>query len=131
MEKAMSILIKSRQAEFPSFLDSLIKRVAEFMARQMRALLQRRALGQLTRLDNRMLHDIGLSRNDIDAAESLPRGSDPITLLASLRRCPKNAGFADSPRSHCPIYVNCRAEPFRFYRVVGGICFGLFTSMYG
>jgi uncharacterized protein YjiS (DUF1127 family) len=90
MEKAMSILIKSRQAEFPLFLGSLIKRVTEFMARQARALLQRRALGQLKRLDNRMLHDIGLSRNDIDAAESLPRGSDPIALLASLRRAQKH-----------------------------------------
>jgi uncharacterized protein YjiS (DUF1127 family) len=104
MEKAMSILIKSRQAEFPSFLGSLIKRGAEFMARQVRALLQRHALGQLTRLDDRMLHDIGLSRNDIDAAESLPRGSDPIALLASLRRGPKKRALCRFPKKSSPVF---------------------------
>jgi uncharacterized protein YjiS (DUF1127 family) len=89
MEKAMPILIKSRQAEFSSALGSLIERVAEFMARQVRAFSQQRALGQLARLDDRMLRDIGLLRNDIDAAESLPRGCDPIAFLASRRTVPK------------------------------------------
>jgi hypothetical protein len=42
-------------------------------------------LGELARLDDRMLKDIGLFRGDIDAAESLPFGRDPIALLASRR----------------------------------------------
>jgi uncharacterized protein YjiS (DUF1127 family) len=78
------MLIKSRQDKFPSVLDSLIERVAEFIARQLCAFSQRRALHQLARLDDRMLRDIGLFRNDIDAAESLPRGCDPIAFLGSL-----------------------------------------------
>ena len=87
----MSILIKSRQGEFPSVLGSPIERVAEFIARRVHAFWQQRALAQISRFDDRMLHDIELFRNDIDAAESLPRSCDPIAFLGSLRAGRKNA----------------------------------------
>jgi hypothetical protein len=48
-------------------------------------------LGELARLDDRMLKDIGLFRGDIDAAESLSLGRDPIALLASRRAARSNA----------------------------------------
>jgi Domain of unknown function (DUF1127) len=55
-------------------------------------------LGELARLDDRMLKDIGLFRSDIDAAESLPFGRDPIALLASRRTARSNARSANRYR---------------------------------
>lgn len=82
-------MLKSRQAELPSVPGSLRERAGEFMARALRAFSQRRALRELARLDDRMLRDIGLTRTDIDAAVSLPRGTDPIAFLAARRPRPQ------------------------------------------
>src|SRR5260221_7781497 len=83
MEKAMSALTQSRKGEVPSFLGALIEWFVRLALRCARAISHRRMLGELARLDDRMLKDIGLFRGDIDAAESLPLGRDPIALLAS------------------------------------------------
>ena len=45
-----------------------------------------------------LLKDIGLFRSDIDAAESLPLGRDPIALLASRRTARSNARSANRYR---------------------------------
>ena len=86
----MSILTQSRKGGAP-LLGSSIERLAFFIMRFVRALSQRRALGELIRLDDRMLKDIGLSRGDIDAAESLPLGRDPIALLVSRQASRSNS----------------------------------------
>jgi uncharacterized protein YjiS (DUF1127 family) len=94
MEDAMSALTQLRRGEASTFLGSLIERLAAIATRYVRALSQRRALGELARLDERMLKDIGLFRGDIDAAESLPLRRDPIAFLASKRTARNNARFA-------------------------------------
>ena len=93
-------MLKSRQAELPSVPGSLLERAAEFMARALRAFSQGRALRELARLDDRMLRDIGLTRTDIDAADSLPRGADPIAFLAARRPRPQRA--RPRPRLRAP-----------------------------
>jgi uncharacterized protein YjiS (DUF1127 family) len=95
MEKAMPAWTQSRRGEAPAFLGSLVERLAAFAARFARAASQRRALCELARLDDRMLKDIGLFRGDVDAAESLPLGRDPIALLASKRTTRRNARSAN------------------------------------
>jgi len=65
-----------------------------FVASCIRAFLQRQALSELARLDDRMLKDIGLYRADIETAESLPLGSDRIALLVSRRAGRGPARFA-------------------------------------
>ena len=81
----MSILVHSRKDTASFHFWGLTERLALFVARIARAYSQRRALQELTRLDDRMLRDIGLSRGDIDAAQSLPLRCDPIALLVSQR----------------------------------------------
>ena len=96
MEKAMSALTQSGRGEASAFLGSLIDWLAAIATRYARAASQRRALDELTRLDDRMLKDIGLSRGDIDAAESLPLRHNPIALLVSRQaRNRNNARFAN------------------------------------
>ena len=95
MEKAMSALTQFRKGEAPTFLGSFIERVAQLATRYARAISQRQALDELARLDDRMLKDIGLLRGDIDTAESLPFGRDPIALLALRRTARKYARFAN------------------------------------
>jgi uncharacterized protein YjiS (DUF1127 family) len=85
MEKAMSALTQFRKGEAPAFRGVLIEWLVRLATRWARVVSQRRKLGELARLDDRMLKDIGLFRGDIDAAESLPLGRDPIALLASRR----------------------------------------------
>jgi uncharacterized protein YjiS (DUF1127 family) len=85
MEKAMSALTQSRKGEAPAFPGAQIEWLVRLATRWARVVSQRRKLGELARLDDRMLKDIGLFRGDIDAAESLPFGRDPIALLASRR----------------------------------------------
>jgi uncharacterized protein YjiS (DUF1127 family) len=93
MEKAVFASTPSRRGETATFLGSPGEWLAGLATRFVRAVSQRRALGELTRLDDRMLKDIGLFRGDIDAAESLPPGRDPIAFLASRRTMRKNARF--------------------------------------
>jgi uncharacterized protein YjiS (DUF1127 family) len=91
----MSALTQSRRSERPALLGALIERLAGWAVRQVRAVSQRQALRELARLDDRMLKDIGLYRGDLEAAECLPRGSDPIVLLRSRRAARNNARFAN------------------------------------
>jgi uncharacterized protein YjiS (DUF1127 family) len=91
MEKAMSALTQSRKGEAPAFMGALIEWLVRLATRCARVVSQRRMLGELARLDDRMLKDIGLFRGDIDAAESLSLGRDPIALLASRRAARSNA----------------------------------------
>jgi uncharacterized protein YjiS (DUF1127 family) len=93
MEKAMFASTPSRRGETATSPCSLIEWLAGLATRFVRAVSQRRALGELTRLDDRMLKDIGLFRGDIDAAESLPLGRDPIALLASRRTARRDTRF--------------------------------------
>jgi len=91
----VSALTESRKAETaisPGALNHWFARVIEGLQR---AAVRRQTLHQLARLDDRMLKDIGLFRGDIDAAEALPRGRDPVALLASRRTARNNARFAD------------------------------------
>jgi len=90
MEKAMSALTQSRKGEAPAFMGALIEWLVRLATRCARVVSQRRMLGELARLDDRMLKDIGLFRGDIDAAESLPLGRDPIALLAARRSARSN-----------------------------------------
>jgi uncharacterized protein YjiS (DUF1127 family) len=92
-EKAVFASTPSRRGEAVTFLGSPVEWLAALATRLVRAASQRRALDELARLDDRMLKDIGLFRGDIDAAESLPLGRDPIALLASRRTAQKNARF--------------------------------------
>jgi len=98
MEKAMSALTQSRKGEAPAFLGALVGWFVQLATRCARAISQRRMLGELARLDDRMLKDIGLFRSDIDAAESLPLGRDPIALLASRRTARSNTRSANRYR---------------------------------
>ena len=91
----MSALTQSRRGEASTFLGSLIAGLAAIATRYARAVSQRRALGELARLDDRMLKDIGLFRGDIDAAACLPLGRDPIAHLASRRTERNRARFAN------------------------------------
>jgi uncharacterized protein YjiS (DUF1127 family) len=95
MEKAMSALTQSGKGEAPAFLGALAEWFLQIAARFARAFSQRRALGELARLDDRMLKDIGLFRGDIDAADALPLGRDPIALLASRRAARKGGRFVN------------------------------------
>ena len=55
----------------------------------------RRVLGELSRLDDRMLRDIGISRSDLRDAAAAPRLSDPTLLLfrrAAERRAASKRG---------------------------------------
>jgi len=88
----MSALIASRR-QGRSATAAFFERFASRVRRYARALSQRQALRKLARLDDRMLKDIGLFRGDIDAAESLPLGNDPIALLQSLRAGRNRARF--------------------------------------
>ena len=90
----MSALTQSQRGEASSFLGSLVAWLAAIAVRNARAVSQRQALGEIARLDDRMLKDIGLFRGDIAAAESLPFGRDPIAHLAARRTARKNARYA-------------------------------------
>ena len=90
----MSALIASRR-QGRSATAAFFERFAGRVRRYARALSQRQALRKLARLDDRMLKDIGLYRGDLEAAECLPRGSDPIVLLRSRRAARNNARFAN------------------------------------
>ena len=90
----MSALTQSRRGEAASFLGSLVAWLAAIAVRNARAVSQRQALGEIARLDDRMLKDIGIFRGDIAAAESLPFGRDPIAHLAARRTARKNARYA-------------------------------------
>jgi uncharacterized protein YjiS (DUF1127 family) len=94
MEKAMSALTQSRRGEAAALRGSLIAWLAAIATRSARAVSRRRALGKLARLDDRMLKDIGLFRGDVDAAECLPLGRDPIAHLASRRTARNHARSA-------------------------------------
>jgi uncharacterized protein YjiS (DUF1127 family) len=91
----MFALIGPRAGEITTLFGALIERLAGVVARYVRALTRRRALRELARLDDRMLKDIGLFRADLEAAECLPLGSDPIVLLRARRSARNNARFAD------------------------------------
>jgi uncharacterized protein YjiS (DUF1127 family) len=93
MEKTMSAWTQSRRGDAATFLGSLIEWLAVLAMRFTGAISQRRALDELARLDDRMLKDIGLFRGDIDAAECLPSGRDPIAFLASKRTARNKARF--------------------------------------
>ncbi len=91
----MSALTQFRKGEASTFLGSLIEWLATIATRYARAVLQRQALDELARLDDRMLKDIGLFRSDIDSAASLPFGRDRIALLAARRAARSNTRFAN------------------------------------
>jgi len=91
----MSALGQFRLHQASSHVGSFIERVAELAARFGRSVSQRQALHELARLDDRMLKDIGLFRSDIDSAESLPLGRDPIAHLSSRRATRSKARFAN------------------------------------
>lgn len=94
----MSALTQSRKGEAPAFPGALVGWFVQLATRCAHAVSQRRMLGELARLDDRMLKDIGLFRGDIDAAESLPLGRDPIALLGSRRTARSNARSANRYR---------------------------------
>jgi uncharacterized protein YjiS (DUF1127 family) len=93
MEDAMSAWTQSRRGEAATFPGALIGWLTQLARRYARAVSQRRMLDELARLDDRMLKDIGLFRSDIDSAECLPSGRDPIVYLAARRAARNNARF--------------------------------------
>jgi uncharacterized protein YjiS (DUF1127 family) len=95
MEKAMSALTQSRKGEASTSPGSLIEWLATIAMLFARAASQRRALGELARLDDRMLKDIGFVRSDIDSAASLPLGRDRVAFLLARRSKRSNACFAN------------------------------------
>jgi uncharacterized protein YjiS (DUF1127 family) len=95
MEKAMSALTQSCKGEASTSPGSLIEWLATIAMQFTRAASQRRALGELARLDDRMLKDIGFVRSDIDSAASLPLGRDRVAFLLARRAKRSNACLAN------------------------------------
>jgi uncharacterized protein YjiS (DUF1127 family) len=50
-----------------------------------RILTWRRELAELSKLDDALLKDIGLSRADVERAHAMPVGADPWRLLDDVR----------------------------------------------
>jgi uncharacterized protein YjiS (DUF1127 family) len=94
MEKAMSTLTHFRKGEASTLLGSLLEWLATIAMRFARAASQRQTLGELARLDDRTLRDIGFVRSDIDSAASLPLGRDRIAFLLA-RRAKRGSVFAN------------------------------------
>ena len=69
--------------------------VACAVVRLMRRFRNRRVAGQLARLDDRMLADIGLTRSDLRDAYSEPLWHDPTDVLA--RRAAERRSSRGSP----------------------------------
>jgi uncharacterized protein YjiS (DUF1127 family) len=61
----------------------------------LRAFLNRRRLLRLTELDDHLLRDIGLSRQDLRVALDLPFGEDPALELQRLARRSRSRGWRD------------------------------------
>lgn len=59
----------------------IVTRLADFRT----AWLNRRAVGALLEMDERMLRDIGLTRSDVTSALSARAGEDPSVRLAATR----------------------------------------------
>ena len=53
---------------------------------RVRSLVNRRSVARLSEFDDRMLADIGLSRQDVDWALHLPFSADPSRELEARRR---------------------------------------------
>ena len=81
----MSTLTQFRKDEASTVLGSFIEWLATIAMRFARAVSQRQTLGQLARLDDHMLKDIGFVRSDIDSAASLPLRRDRIAFLLARR----------------------------------------------
>lgn len=63
-----------------------VARLTEVVRMFFRLLKNRRQVGQLTRLSDHALADIGLMRTDLEVALSAPFGSDPSVKLSDFAR---------------------------------------------
>jgi uncharacterized protein YjiS (DUF1127 family) len=61
----------------PAFLRRLLRSIS-------RRLANRAAIRQLAQADDQMLHDIGLTRSDVDAALRTPPLADPIERVRAF-----------------------------------------------
>ena len=59
---------------------------ATFVAARVKAVLRRRDVARLSDYDDRLLADIGLTREDVSSAMRRPWPEDPTRLLAERRR---------------------------------------------
>ena len=91
----MSTLTQFRKGEASTLLGSLFEWLATTAMRFARAASQRQTLGELARLDDHMLKDIGFVRSDIDSAASLPLGRDRIAFLLARRAKRSSVYFAN------------------------------------
>ena len=78
----------SSSAVGPGFLNVLAS-VLRQMKALVRALFNRRVIGNLEQLSDHELSDIGLTREDLHFGRSVPFNADPTTELA--RRARRNA----------------------------------------
>ena len=94
----MSSLVSAPLAVLPHVL-ALVRQAQ----RLLKAFENRRSVNDLAELSDASLKDIGLSRNDVDAALASPLFEDPTIHLASLsgRRwlAPANARPSAAPRA--------------------------------
>ena len=68
----------------PAFLLPVLLAFAKTTAKVAKVLANRRAARQLSEWDSAALKDIGLTRNDLSGALSLPLYRDPTEYLASV-----------------------------------------------
>jgi len=76
-----SLLGAPRAAAFVQVIVQAMVQVAETVRKVCRAIEHRREVSGMMRLDDRMLHDIGLTRSDLNDATAEPIWSDPSRVL--------------------------------------------------
>jgi uncharacterized protein YjiS (DUF1127 family) len=65
-----------------TYVGSLLQAIGHSLLWPVRVYRSRQALHQLSRMDDRELRDIGLTKYDVQSAQGLPLDGDPMTLLA-------------------------------------------------
>jgi uncharacterized protein YjiS (DUF1127 family) len=71
-----------RPSSGPAFALDVLRRVADTVAEAWTIYRNRRQMHHLTELDDYLLADIGLTRNDVEEAVSLPLHEDPTRYIA-------------------------------------------------